>query len=157
MKRFFNVNTNGKFEIITNQLSITDSPYLNGTFDVPILITDSQNCFQSIVVTVQLSKIVTNTQCPKISDQSLCTFTINKTNFDPNRIRFCFYNSNTPAFNVNSSNSNYFYNKIYYSLLPNLPDYLFINSYDGCVNILPSFNLEYSQKKFIKYSVSSLY
>ena len=69
------------------------------------------------------------------------------------RIRFCFYGATVPAFNLNPSITSYFYNKIYYSLLPNSPDFLYINPFDGCVKISSSFDLNFSYLKSIQYSV----
>lgn len=68
------------------------------------------------------------------------------------KIRFCFYGPNPLVINYNN-NSNPFYNQILYSLLPNSPNYLYINPYDGCVKILPSYNLAQSSQTYIQYSV----
>lgn len=67
-------------------------------------------------------------------------------------IRFCFYGANPIATSYNT-NSNSFYNQILYSLLADSPYYLYINPLDGCVKILPSFNLKDNNLKYIKYSV----
>ena len=85
MRRFFAVDASGVFRISANRLTEADSPWLNGTFIVPVLITDLNSCSADVLVTVQLSRFITSGQCPKISDQALCQFTINQSNFDPSK------------------------------------------------------------------------
>lgn len=46
-----------------------------------------------------------------------------------------------------------FYNKILYSLTFDSPQYLYTDSRDGCVKILPSFNLNSYEKNYIAYSI----
>ena len=154
MRKFFAVDNYGSFKIVVPQLTTSDSPNRDGIFEVEIQLTDSNNCFSLVKVTVQLSQIINKNRCPQISDKALCHFSINKTDFDANRIRFCFYGTTKPSFNLNpNSNPNEFANKLYYSLLPNSPDYLYMNPYDGCIKIAPVFNLNASLLKHIQYSV----
>lgn len=45
-------------------------------------------------------------------------------------------------------------NKIYYSLMPDTPSYLYINPDDGCVKILPWLKLADLSPPVIRYSVT---
>ncbi len=74
------------------------------------------------------------------------------------RIRLCFYGKNPPAFNLESKTSNFntFYQQIYYSLLPNSPNHLFLNPFDGCVKLAPALDLKENYEKYIQYSVRKI-
>ena len=86
MTSYFHIDSYGNFKIIVNKLENSDSPYGNGTFLVPVLLTDLHGCSNSALITVQLSKFITNNRCPQISDKALCNFSINKTDFDPSKL-----------------------------------------------------------------------
>ena len=157
MKKLFVIDMFGNFKIIAAQLTKDDSPGKDGLFQIPVLVSSSSHCESLVTVSVTLSQALKQSSCPKISDNALCHFSINKTGFDSNRIRFCFYGTATPVYNINTpgSNANDFFSKIYYSLLPNSPDYLYINPYDGCVKISSAFNLDSSNLKYIQYSIGA--
>jgi hypothetical protein len=73
--------------------------------------------------------------------------------FFTDRIRFCFYGANPPVINVANNFLSSFHSQIFYSLLPNSPSYLYINPYDGCVKLAPTFNINENELKSIQYSV----
>lgn len=153
MREFFFVDFYGNFKLISPKLTVSNSKNQDGIFLVDVLITVPNGCSATVTVTVQLSKIITKGRCPQIADQALCHFSINKTNFDPNQIRFCFYAVDRPAYNLDPDPLDQFNSKIYYSLLPTSPDYLYINKFDGCVKISSAFNLDSTSIKHIQYSV----
>ena len=86
MKQYFTVDQNGAFRIIAKELNSAISPSFDGKFIVPIMITDSKGCSALVKVFLQLSKVITQSQCPKISLTSLCEFNINQTVFDSSKI-----------------------------------------------------------------------
>ncbi len=86
MAQFFSIDSFGQFKIIANKLTESMSPYGNGTFRVPILIHDFQGCTNLVTINVQMSKMVTQSQCPKISDSAICQFSINQTYFDTSKL-----------------------------------------------------------------------
>ena len=88
MKQYFQVASNGVFKIIAKELNEALSPTNNGQFIVPVLMSSSKSCSQTVYVHVQLSKIITQSQCPKISVTSLCEFNINQTIFDSSNLFF---------------------------------------------------------------------
>lgn len=160
MKKFFIIDMFGNFKIIAEKLTISDSPAKDGLFRIPVLVSSSSSaaqCTEVVTISVTLSRTLNQNNCPKISDAALCHFSINKTDFDSNRIRFCFYGTTQPVYNIDppASTNNHFFTKIYYSLLPNSPDYLYINPYDGCVKISSAFNLDTSTIKHIQYSIGA--
>jgi len=73
--------------------------------------------------------------------------------------KFCFYGANPLVINnINTdSASSSFYNQLFFSLVSNSPSYLYINKNDGCVRILPSFDLNNLKSSFIEYSVNKWY
>ncbi len=149
-RSLFFVDLYGNFQIIADVLSPAQSPFNNGTFHVPIHISDStKTCSTTVTVTVQLTNFLTKSRCPQISDKALCHFSINTTNFQPDHIRFCFYAIDRPVYNIPDTSNQ----PIYFSLLSNSPDYLHINKYDGCVKISSIFKLPDTQATHIQYSV----
>jgi len=143
-RSLFFIDLYGNFQIIAEILSPSHSPFNNGTFHVPVLIADAaKTCSTTVTVTVQLTTFLCQSRCPQISDKALCHFSINTSNFDPDHIRFCFYGVDPDA----SAQP------VYFSLLPDSPDYLHINKYDGCVKISPVFNLTQTRASYIQYSV----
>ena len=83
MSRLFYVDSDGYFKILVPQLTSAQSNNRNGTFFVPIQLTDMQGNAQSVKVIVQLSSVLTAVQCPKITDNVDCKYTVNRTNFFP--------------------------------------------------------------------------
>ncbi|CAF1065879.1 unnamed protein product, partial [Brachionus calyciflorus] len=152
MAKLFFVDQNGLFKILATQLDISQTPNQNGVFNILILASDEFGNSILLTVILQLSKYISNTQCPRISESAICKFSINRETFDSNKIRFCFYGTSPISFNLNS-NENKFNSQIFYSLTPDSPNFLYINPHDGCVKILPSFNLENLNQNYIQYSV----
>ncbi|RNA42470.1 cadherin-87A [Brachionus plicatilis] len=152
LENLFRVGEDGVFKISAKKLDMSNSVNQNGTFLVPILVNDENDNSQLIHVIVQLSSFLITNQCPKISDNAMCKFSINRESFDPKLIRFCFYGASPVSYNVRL-NSDPFFNQILYSLTPDSPQYLYSDSRDGCVKILPSFNLEGFDKNYISYSI----
>ena len=110
MTSYFQIDSYGNFKIIVNKLEDSDSPYGNGTFLVPVLLTDLHGCSNSVLITVQLSKFITNNRCPQISDKALCSFSINKTDFDPSKL---FNQKYTFNFNLSFENLTSYNNQIW--------------------------------------------
>jgi hypothetical protein len=91
MKQYFQITSNGVFKIIAKELNEALSPTSNGQFIVSVLISNSKTCSLTVNVYVHLSKVITQSQCPKISVTSLCEFNINQTIFDSSFFFFFFY------------------------------------------------------------------
>lgn len=88
LNKFFDVDENGVFKILTNNLDESMSMYQNGTFLIPILVKDKYENSQLIHVILQLSKNLKQKQCPKISNNAICRFSINLESFDASRSHF---------------------------------------------------------------------
>lgn len=76
------------FKILTSNLDESMSVYQNGTFLVPILVTDQYENSQLIHVVLQLSNSFKKKQCPKISNNAICRFSINLESFDASLLHF---------------------------------------------------------------------
>ena len=85
MAQLFSIDYTGTFKVIVPRLSPNDRRCINGTFLVPISLTDLQGNMNFITVLVQLSTLIN--QNPKIAEAALCQFTINQTSFDASK---CF-------------------------------------------------------------------
>ena len=90
MKQYFSIDQNGAFRIIAKELNEALSPSFDGKFTIPISITNSKGCSVVNKINVKLSKLITQSQCPKISVTSLCEFKINQTVFDISKIKRVF-------------------------------------------------------------------
>ncbi len=91
MSRLFFVDNDGNFRVSALQLTYTQSPYKNGTYYVPIRLTDLQGNTQNVNVIVQVSSILNQVQCPKINENVDCRYTVNRTVFLPS-LNFLFWN-----------------------------------------------------------------
>lgn len=85
MQKLFNVDENGNFKIIAQELTIEKSGNSNGAFNIPILLTDLQGNSNLVMVNVELSNLLKQVKCPKIADAAMCKFSINRTTFDPSK------------------------------------------------------------------------
>lgn len=83
MARLFYVDNEGNFKILTNQLTFAQSFGQNGTFFVPILVSDMSGNLQNVKVILQLSSLLNQVRCPRISEAVDCKYTINRTIFTP--------------------------------------------------------------------------
>ena len=86
MKQYFSIDHNGEFRIIAKELNEALAPSFDGKFTIPISVTNSKGCSVSNKIYVQLSKFITQSQCPRISVTSLCEFNINQTVFDTSTV-----------------------------------------------------------------------
>jgi hypothetical protein len=87
MSKLFYVDWEGNFKIVVNQLTNAQSTNKNGTFLVPIKLTDLQGYSQYVNVIVQLSILLQNNRCPKISENADCKYYVNRTLFVPSSYR----------------------------------------------------------------------
>jgi hypothetical protein len=85
LSKYFQIDAYGSFKIVTKKLDASMTSNGNGTFVVPILLSDLKGYMETVIVIVQLSCLVKENQCPRILDTAMCLFTINQTTFDPSK------------------------------------------------------------------------
>jgi hypothetical protein len=83
LSKYFQIDAYGTFKIIADKLDSSLTANKNGTFVVPILISDLKGYTETVIVVVQLSCLLKENQCPRILDTAMCQFSINQTTFDP--------------------------------------------------------------------------
>jgi hypothetical protein len=91
MARIFYVDNSGNFRISASQLSYTQSPYKNGTYHVPVRLTDLHGNQDTVSVIVQTSLALSQAQCPKIAENVDCKYTVNRTVFAPSLYFYCSF------------------------------------------------------------------
>lgn len=92
MLDLFTVDSNGVFKVIANSLLANNSLCVDNKFIVPVKVIDVKGEMFQIQIIVQISKLATKNQCPKISNSAICQFSINQTDFDSSiKIVFLFF------------------------------------------------------------------